>query len=159
MTGYNPKIVEHFMNPRNVGEILDADGIGTVGHPACGDILRIYIKVEDQNGHKVISQARFKTFGCTAAIATSSIATELIQGKTIEEALKIKNEKIVEALGGLPPIKIHCSVLAEDALKAAIADYYKKIGQEPPFALSDLPESDHEEQEPVPRDKKRKVFS
>lgn len=129
MSAYNPKIVEHFMHPRNVGEIPDADGVGTVGHPACGDIVRIYIKVESQNGEKRISKARFKTFGCTTAIATSSIATELIQGKTIEEALKIKNKDVAKALGELPPIKMHCSVLAEDALKAAIADYEKKIGQ------------------------------
>ena len=126
---YNPKVVEHFLNPRNVGEIPDADGVGTVGHPGCGDIVRIYIKVEALNGHQVISNARFKTFGCTTAIATSSIATELIQGKTIEEALAIKNEDVAKALGGLPAIKMHCSVLAEDALRAAIADYKKKSGQ------------------------------
>src|SRR3989338_8689737 len=103
---YNPVIVDHFMNPRNVGEIADADGGGTVGHPACGDIVRIYIKVEDKNGKKMIAQARFKTFGCTTAIATSSIATELMQGKTIEQALAIKNEDVAKALGGLPPIKM-----------------------------------------------------
>lgn len=129
MSGYNQKIVEHFMNPRNAGEILDADGIGTVGHPACGDVVRIYIKVETQNGDQRITKVRFKTFGCTTAIATSSIATELVQGKTIEQALTIKNEDVAKALGGLPPIKMHCSVLAEDALKAAIADYQKKIGE------------------------------
>ena len=128
MNAYNAKVVDHFMNPRNVGEIPDADGVGTVGHPACGDIVRIYIKVDAHNGNKLISKARFKTFGCTTAIATSSIATELIQGKTITEALKIKNEDVAKALGGLPPIKMHCSVLAEDALKAAIADYEGKIG-------------------------------
>ena len=126
----NPKIVEHFLNPRNVGEIPDADGVGTVGHPSCGDIVRIYIKVETQGAKQVISQVKFKTFGCTTAIATSSIATELIQGKTVEEALKIKKQQVADALGDLPPIKMHCSVLAEDAIKAAIADYYKKIGQE-----------------------------
>lgn len=126
---YSPKVVEHFKNPRNVGEIPDADGVGTVGHPVCGDVVRIYIKLENKNGQLRIAKARFKTFGCTTAIATSSIATELIQGKTIEEALAIKNEDVANALGGLPPIKMHCSVLAEDALKAAIADYKKKIGQ------------------------------
>ena len=117
------------MSPRNVGEILDADGVGTVGHPVCGDIVRIYIKVKESKGGQVIAQARFKTFGCATAIATSSVATELIQGKTIEEALKIKNEDVALALGGLPPIKMHCSVLAEDALRAAIADYKRKSGQ------------------------------
>ncbi len=130
MTSYNPKIVEHFMNPRNVGEIPDADGIGTVGHPSCGDIVRIYIKVEAEGGKNVIRDAKFKTFGCTTAIATSSIATELIKGKTIDQALAMKNEEVAEALGGLPPIKMHCSVLAEDAIKAAVGDYFKKHGKE-----------------------------
>ena len=125
---YNPKIVDHFMNPRNAGEIEGADGVGTVGHPVCGDIVRLYIKVEKQGGKEVVSKVRFKTFGCTAAIATSSIATELVQGKTIEEALQIKNKDVADALGELPPIKMHCSVLAEDAIKAAIADYKKKSG-------------------------------
>lgn len=126
---YNQKILDHFAHPRNAGELPDADGVGTVGHPACGDVVRIYIKVEQKNGQKVISKATFKTFGCTTAIATSSIATELIQGKTIEDAMKIKNKDVAEALGGLPPIKMHCSVLAEDALHAAIADYKRKIGE------------------------------
>lgn len=130
MNPYNPKIVDHFINPRNVGEIPNADGVGTVGHPSCGDIVRFYIKIESLNGHQVISQATFKTFGCTTAIATSSIATELIKGKTVEEALLLKNEDVAKALGGLPPIKMHCSVLAEDAFRAAIADYYKKSGKE-----------------------------
>src|SRR5256885_240844 len=113
---YNPKIVDHFTNPRNVGEIADADGVGTVGHPSCGDIVRIYIKVADAKGKKIVSDVRFKTFGCTTAIATSSIATELVKGKTIDEVLAIKNEDVAKALGGLPKIKMHCSVLAEDAL-------------------------------------------
>lgn len=126
---YNQKILDHFANPRNVGELPDADGIGTVGHPSCGDVVRIYIKVEQKNGANVISKATFKTFGCTTAIATSSIATELIQGKTIEDALKIKNQDVAQALGGLPPIKMHCSVLTEDALRAAIADYKRKTGE------------------------------
>ena len=129
MMQYNAKIVDHFMNPRNVGGIADADGIGTVGHPVCGDIVRIYIKVEGKGDKKVISQVRFKTFGCTAAIATSSIATEMIQGKTLEQALAIKNKDVADALGELPPIKMHCSVLAEDAIKAAVGDYLKKTGQ------------------------------
>ena len=117
------------MNPRNVGEIADADGIGTVGHPSCGDIVRIYIKVESIHSEPTITQAKFKTFGCTTAIATSSIATEIVKGKTITQALLIKNEEVAAELGGLPPIKMHCSVLAEDAIKASIADYYKRKGQ------------------------------
>jgi nitrogen fixation NifU-like protein len=121
-TQYSEKVMEHFKNPKNVGEIPDADGIGNVGNPVCGDIMRLYIKVE--NGR--ISDAKFKTFGCGAAIATSSMVTELIKHKTIEEALKISNRAVAEALGGLPPIKMHCSVLAEEALKSAIDDYLKK---------------------------------
>ena len=144
---YNPKIVDHFMHPRNVGEIPDADGVGTVGHPVCGDIVRIYIKVEDRDGKQVLSKVRFKTFGCTAAIATSSIATELVQGKTIEEALALKNKDVADALGELPPIKMHCSVLAEDAIKAAIADYGKRKGKTE-IAKNVLEESrKHEEKE------------
>lgn len=126
---FNPTIIDHFTNPRNVGEIPDASGVGTVGHPVCGDIVRIYIKVEKQAGEDMISQVKFKTFGCTAAIATSSIATELIKGKTVKEALAMKNEEVAKALGGLPPIKMHCSVLAHDAIQAAVADYKKKSGQ------------------------------
>lgn len=153
MSGYNPKIVEHFMNPRNVGEIPDADGVGTVGHPACGDVVRIYIKVSPDNGNTIISKVQFKTFGCTTAIATSSIATELIKGKTIEEALKLTNEDVARELGGLPPIKMHCSVLAADALKAAVADYFKKIGQ-PGRTVQMAQEShDHEDKELFSRQK------
>jgi nitrogen fixation NifU-like protein len=114
--------MDHFMNPRNVGEIPDANGIGNVGNPVCGDILRMYIKVD--NG--VIADVKFKTFGCGAAIATSSMATELIKGKTIEEALELTNQAVAEALGGLPPVKMHCSVLAEEAVQAAIDDYLRK---------------------------------
>ena len=150
---YNPKIVEHFMNPRNAGEIPDADGIGTVGHPVCGDIVRISIKVEVKGGKPTIVQARFKTFGCTTAIATSSIATELIQGKTIEEALAIKDKEVAQALGELPPIKMHCSVLAEDAIKAAVADYKKKKG-EPNLMRKVMEDSrSHEEKELLSRPK------
>jgi len=123
---YSDKVMDHFMNPRNMGEIEDADGVGTVGNPTCGDVMRLYIKVEDGR----ITDARFKTFGCGAAIASSSITTEMVKGKTIEEALGISNQEVVEALGGLPPVKIHCSVLAEDALKLAIDDYYEKISAE-----------------------------
>jgi len=116
---YNDKVMEHFKNPRNVGEIEDPDGVGRVGNPVCGDVMELYIKVNDG----IIVDAKFKTFGCAAAIATSSMVTEMVKGKRIEEALKISNKAVVEALDGLPPAKVHCSVMAEDALKAAIEDY------------------------------------
>jgi len=119
---YSEKVMEHFMNPRNVGEIEDADGVGQVGNPVCGDIMAIYIKVKDD----VITDIKFKTFGCGAAIATSSMVTELVKGKTIEEALTITNRDVAEELEGLPPLKMHCSLLAEEGLKAAIEDYRKK---------------------------------
>ena len=122
---YSEKVMDHFLNPRNVGEIENASGVGTVGNPRCGDIMRMYILVDDKT--KIITDCKFKTFGCGAAIATSSIATELIKGKTIFEAVKITNNAVIEALDGLPPIKIHCSLLAEEAIHAAIADYSKKI--------------------------------
>jgi len=121
-TQYSEKVMEHFKNPKNVGEILDADGIGNVGNPVCGDIMRLYIKVKDNR----ITDAKFKTFGCGAAIATSSMVTEIVKGKTIEEALQVSNKAVAEALGGLPKVKMHCSVLAEEALKSAIDDYLKK---------------------------------
>lgn len=124
---YSEKVMDHFTNPRNVGEIPDADGIGEVGNAKCGDIMKMYIKID--NG--IISDVKFKTFGCGAAIATSSMATELIKGKTIEDALKLTNKAVVEALEGLPPAKLHCSVLAEQAMKSAIADYYKRQGVDP----------------------------
>ena len=136
---YSEKVMEHFKNPKNVGEITDASGIGNVGNPVCGDVLRLYIKVENS----VIVDAKFKTFGCAAAIATSSMVTELIKGKTVEEALKISNKAVAEALGGLPPIKMHCSVLAEEALRSALADYYKKQGKEPPFEVKEHAHPDH----------------
>lgn len=119
---YSSKVMEHFNNPRNVGEIADADGVGNVGNPVCGDIMRLYIKVKDE----IIVDAKFKTFGCGAAIATSSMVTEMVKGKSVDDALKISNRAVAEALGGLPPVKMHCSVLAEEALRAAIDDYYKK---------------------------------
>lgn len=119
---YSDKVIEHFRNPRNVGEMENPDGIGHVGNPTCGDIMEMYIRVKDN----VIEDAKFKTFGCGAAIATSSMATEMVKGKSIEEALKITNQTVAEALHGLPPVKLHCSVLAEDALKSAIDDYLKK---------------------------------
>lgn len=124
---YSEKVMDHFMHPRNVGEMPDASGVGTVGNPVCGDIMKMYIKVEGD----VIVDAKFKTFGCGAAISTSSMITELVKGKTIEEALQISNKAVAEALGGLPPVKMHCSVLAEQALRSALADYYKKIGKDP----------------------------
>jgi nitrogen fixation NifU-like protein len=119
---YSEKVMEHFMNPRNVGEIEDADGVGEVGNPVCGDLMTIYIKVKDN----IISDIKFKTFGCGAAIATSSMVTELVKGKTIEEALKITNKDVAEELDGLPPVKMHCSLLAEEGIKAAIKDYRKR---------------------------------
>jgi len=122
MEAYSDKVMEHFRNPRNVGEIENPDGVGKVGNPVCGDIMELYIKVKDN----VITDAKFKTFGCGAAIATSSMVTELVKNKTIEEALKISNRAVAEALGGLPPIKMHCSVLAEEALKKALDDYRKR---------------------------------
>ncbi len=120
--GYSTKVMEHFANPKNVGEIADADGIGRVGNPVCGDIMNMYIKVEDN----IITDVKFKTFGCGAAIATSSMATEMIKGKTIDEALQLTNAAVAEALGGLPKVKMHCSVLAEQAVRNAIDDYLKK---------------------------------
>ena len=122
---YSEKVMDHFANPRNVGEIENADAVGEVGNATCGDIMRMYLKI---NENEVIEDVKFKTFGCGAAIATSSMATELIKGKTVEEALKLTNRAVVEALDGLPPQKIHCSVLAEEAVKEAIANYYDKKG-------------------------------
>lgn len=122
MALYSEKVMDHFMHPRNVGVIDDANGVGEVGNAKCGDIMRIYIKVEDN----VITDVKFKTFGCGAAIATSSMATEMIKGKTLKEALKLTNKAVAEALDGLPPVKMHCSLLAEEAVKAAVEDYMKK---------------------------------
>lgn len=119
---YSEKVMEHFRNPRNVGDMENPNGIGHVGNPVCGDIMELYIKVDDN----VISDAKFKTFGCGAAIATSSMVTEMVKGKTIDEALAISNRAVAEALGGLPSVKMHCSVLAEEALKSAINDYISK---------------------------------
>ena len=131
--------MDHFTHPRNVGEIDNADGVGTVGNAKCGDIMRIYLVVDEND---VIVDCKFKTFGCGAAIATSSMATELIKGKTIEEALKLTNAVVVEALEGLPPVKVHCSVLAEEAVKTAVADYYNRIGRPVDFEIE---RSHHEE--------------
>ena len=121
-TLYNQTVMDHFMNPRNLGDLKDADGVGEVGAAACGDIMKISLKIEDGK----IKDARFKTFGCGSAIASSSMATELIKGRTIQEAMSFTNQEVVSALGGLPPVKIHCSVLAEEALKAALEDYLKR---------------------------------
>ncbi len=123
MALYSEKVMDHFQHPRNVGVIEDANGVGEVGNAKCGDIMKIYIKVDEND---VITDVKFKTFGCGAAIATSSRATEMVMGKTVDEALKITNEMVTESLGGLPPVKLHCSVLAEEALHAAIADYRAK---------------------------------
>ena len=124
---YSEKVMDHFAHPRNVGEIENPDGVGTVGNAKCGDIMKMYLKIESG----VITDVKFKTFGCGAAIATSSIATEMIKGAKIEDALKLTNAAVVEALGGLPAVKIHCSVLAEEAVKSALADYYRRQGVDP----------------------------
>lgn len=123
---YSTKVMDHFANPRNVGEIENADAIGEVGNATCGDIMKIFMKIENN----IITDIKFKTFGCGAAIATSSMATELIKGKSVDEALTLTNKAVIEALDGLPPAKVHCSVLAEEAVKTAIADYYRRNGIE-----------------------------
>ena len=130
---YSQKVMDHFANPRNVGEIPDADAVGEVGNAVCGDIMKMYLKIDKDTD--TITDVKFKTFGCGAAIATSSMATELIKGKSINEALQLTNKAVIEALDGLPPAKIHCSVLAEEAVKSAIADYYRKNGREIDFDL------------------------
>ena len=133
---YSEKVMDHFTNPRNVGEIEGADGIGEVGNAKCGDIMKMFLKID--NG--VISDIKFKTFGCGAAVATSSMATEMIKGQKLEDALKLTNKAVVEALDGLPDSKLHCSVLAEQALKAAISDYYKRQGVDPVSIVGEIPE-------------------
>ena len=125
MAMYSEKVMDHFANPRNVGEIENASGVGEVGNPQCGDIMRIYLDIEDN----IIKDVKFKTFGCGAAVATSSMATELVKGRTVDEALEVTNKAVMEALDGLPPQKVHCSVLAEEAIRAAIDDYKKKQAQ------------------------------
>lgn len=143
---YSEKVMDHFTNPRNVGEIEDADGIGEVGNVKCGDIMRVYLKIKDD----VIEDVKFKTFGCGAAVATSSMATDLVKGKTVEEALKVSNKSVVEALDGLPSSKMHCSLLAEEAIHAALWDYAEKHelkieGLEKP--KSDIHEHEEDEEE------------
>lgn len=125
---YSEQVMEHFANPRNVGKLETANAVGEVGNAKCGDIMKMYLDIEDG----VIKDVKFNTFGCGAAIATSSMATEMIKGKTVEEALKLTNKAVMEALGGLPAAKVHCSVLAEEAVKAAVTDYYQRKGEEPP---------------------------
>ena len=121
---YSEKVMDHFANPRNVGEIPDADGVGEVGNAKCGDIMKMYLKID--NG--IITDVKFKTFGCGAAVATSSMATELVKGKTVQEAMAVTNKAVMEALDGLPPVKVHCSLLAEEAIHAALWDYAQKSG-------------------------------
>ena len=125
---YSEKVMDHFQNPRNVGEIEDASGVGTVGNAKCGDIMRIYLDIDE---NQIIRDCKFKTFGCGAAVATSSMATELVKGKTIKEAMQVTNKAVMEALDGLPPVKMHCSVLAEETIHKAINDYLVKSGREP----------------------------
>lgn len=136
---YSKKVMEHFMNPRNTGEISDANGVGEVGNPVCGDIMKMYLKI---NGDKIIEDVKFKTFGCGAAVATSSIATEMIKGKSVDEALSLTNKAVIEALDGLPPAKIHCSVLAEQAVKSAISDYYRRQGIDPVPIVGEIEDCD-----------------
>ena len=136
---YSDKVLDHFSSPRNVGEIPDADGVGEVGNAVCGDIMKVYLKID--NG--IISDVKFKTFGCGAAIATSSMATELIKGKSINEALQLSNKAVVAALDGLPPAKIHCSVLAEQAVRSALADYYRRNGIDPEPIVGKIVEDAH----------------
>ena len=136
---YSEKVMDHFQHPRNVGEIENASGVGTVGNAKCGDIMRIYLDIDE---NQIIQDVKFKTFGCGAAIATSSMATELIKGKSINDALKLTNKAVMEALDGLPPVKVHCSVLAEQAIKAAVSDYYKRRGVDPEPIVGNVPECD-----------------
>ena len=140
---YSDKVMDHFSNPRNVGEIADANAVGTVGNAKCGDIMRIYLDIDE---NQVIKDCKFKTFGCGAAVATSSMATELVIGKTVQEAMKVTNKAVMEALDGLPPVKVHCSLLAEEAIHAALWDYAQKNGIE--IEGLEKPKSDiHEDEE------------
>jgi len=126
---YSQEVMDNFRNPKNMGEMEDPDGVGMVGNPICGDVMKMFIKVRKENGEERIADIRFQTFGCVAAIATSSMTTELARGRTLEDAMKITRNDVASALKGLPPIKMHCSNLAADALRAAIKDYYKKAGR------------------------------
>lgn len=140
---YTDIVMDHFTNPRNVGEIENPDGVGEVGNAKCGDIMRVYLRIENE----VITDVKFKTFGCGSAIASSSISTEMIKGKTVKEALNLKNNEVVDALGGLPAVKLHCSVLAEQAIKAAVYDYSKKSGNQYPELEGFDPDDDHHDHE------------
>lgn len=135
---YSEKVMDHFMNPRNVGVLEDANAVGEVGNAVCGDIMKMYLKIE--NG--IVEDVKFQTFGCGSAIASSSMATEMIKGKPIEDVLKITNKAVAEALGGLPKVKLHCSVLAEQAIKAALADYYQRQGIDPELIVGKIPPVD-----------------
>ena len=137
MALYTDTVMDHFMHPRNVGEIADADGVGQVGNAKCGDIMKMYLKIKDDR----IEDAKFETFGCGSAIASSSMATELIKGKTVDEALAVTNKQVVDALGGLPAYKLHCSVLAEESIKAAVKDYYERNNI--PYDHSKFPDCEH----------------
>lgn len=142
---YTEKVMDHFTNPRNVGEIQNPDGMGEVGNAKCGDIMRIYLRIEDE----VITEVKFKTFGCGSAIASSSVSTEMILGKTIDEALALTNKQVVNELGGLPTVKLHCSVLAEQAIKAAIYDYAKKNGKNYDGLAGFDPDEDHDHHDDI----------
>ena len=137
---YSEKVMEHFANPHNVGEIPDANGVGEIGNAKCGDIMKMFLKIEND----IIVDVKFKTYGCASAIATSSIATDMIKGQPISEALKLTNKAVVEALDGLPAVKIHCSVLAEQAIKAALADYYKRQGIDPEPIVGKIEDHGHD---------------
>ena len=139
MALYTETVMDHFTHPRNVGEIPDADGVGEVGNAKCGDIMRIFLDIDDET--HIIKDCKFKTFGCGAAVATSSMATELVMGKTIEEALAVTNKQVVDALGGLPAYKLHCSVLAEESIKAAVKNYYDRNNI--PYDHSKFPDCEH----------------
>lgn len=148
MAMYNDKVMDHFMNPHNVGEIENADGVGTYGSPVCGDMMQMSIKVQDD----IITDAKFKTFGCGSAIASSSAATDMIIGKTVEEALKITNKDVLNELGGLPAIKVHCSVLADQAIRSAIYDYAQKNGKEYEGLKGFDPDAEEEEHHDIEED-------
>jgi len=144
---YTEQVMDHFTNPRNMGELEEADGVGKVGNPACGDVMQLFLNINEHDGQEVIEDIKFKTFGCAAAIATSSKITEVAKGLTLEEALEVENEEIAEELGGLPKLKMHCSVLASDALKEAIYNYYKQQGIDIPSELEKKHEQNREELE------------
>lgn len=140
MMEYSDKVLDHFSNPRNAGELADANAVGQVGNAVCGDIMKIYMRINDETG--IIEDVKFKTFGCGAAVATSSMATELVKGKSIKDALALTNKAVMEALDGLPPVKVHCSVLAEEAIKKCLSDYYTRRGIDPVPIVGVIEESE-----------------